>query len=124
MTKENSEETTSFRIRVYSPKTQKYSYITLESISLKQARQEAATKYSQLVGDLDKGKPVARDKRRLPTYIDCFMNYMEIRRKNRYCTQHRVVCIRQLIVLLVCLAKYKPPDIKTLAVAYENDCAD
>ena len=81
VTKKNGEETTSYRIRVYSPKTQKYSYITLESISLKQARQEAVTKYGELVGDLDKGKPVARDKRKLATYIDRFMNYMEIRRK-------------------------------------------
>jgi len=125
VTKKNGEETTSYRIRVYSPKTQKYSYITLESITLKKARQEAVTKYGELVGDLDKGKPVARDKRKLATYIDRFMNYMEIRRKNGYCTQHRVVCIRQLLVSLENFAKYKKnPDIKTLVGSYEKDYAN
>ena len=109
VTKKNGEETTSSRIRVYSTKTQKYNYITLESISLKQARQEAVSKYGELVGDSDKGKAVARDKRKLLTYIDPFMNYMEIRRKNGYYTQHRVAGIRRLLVALNYSAKYKKP---------------
>ena len=87
-TKKKGEETFSYRTRIYSPKTQKYSYVILESISLKQARQEAVAKYDELIWDLDKGKPVAQDKRKLPTYIGLSMNYMEVKKKNGYCTSY------------------------------------
>ena len=124
-TKKDDEETTAYRIRVYSPKTKKYSFITLESISLKQARQEAITKYGELVGDLDKGKPVAGDRKKLSTYINMFMEHMEIRRKNGYCTQHRVVCVRQLLKSLENFAKeHNNPDITNLVSLYENKYMD
>jgi hypothetical protein len=124
-TKKDNDETTSYRIRVYSPKTKKYSFITLESISLKQARQEAITKYGELVGDLDKGKPVAGDRKKLSTYFNMFMEHMEIRKKNGYCTQHRVVCVRQLLKSLENFAKeHNNPDITNLVSLNENKYMD
>ena len=105
-------------MRIYL-NNRKYKYITLDSDNFSDAKEESINRYLKLANDIDQGNPIGNDRKKLGTYIKIFMDHMEIRRKNGYCTQHRVVCVRQLLVSLKNFAKYKNnPDIKTLAAAY------
>ena len=111
-------------MRIYL-NNRKYNYVTLDSDNFSDAKEESINRYLKLANDIDQGNPIGNDRKKLGTYIKIFMDHMEIRRKNGYCTQHRVVCARQLLVSLENFAKHKKnPNIRNLITAYEKDYAD
>ena len=97
----------SYRLRIRNQQQSKYQYLSLKATNERDAVLEAFEVYKDIADSLKKGAPVAADRKKLGTYIKIFMDHMEIRRKNGYCTQHRVVCVRQLLVSLENFAKYK-----------------
>lgn len=115
----------SYRLRIRNQQKSKYQYLSLKATNERDAVLEAFEVYKDIADSLKKGAPVAADRKKLGTYIKIFMDHMEIRRKNGYCTQHRVVCVRQLLVSLENFAKYKRNiDIRNLVTAYEGEYAD
>ena len=116
-TNKNDSETVSFRIRVYSEELKKYNFISLKSTNVKDAKLEGIKLYGTLLSAIETGKPIGNDRRKLSHYITMFMEYTETRCKNGHLTQHRVRCIKQLLVCLEKFAKYKKgstPILRTL----------
>lgn len=120
-TNKGGSETVSYRIRVYSSTTKKYNFISLKSNNISDAKSEGIKLYGTIVGDIETGKPVGQDKRKLIFYIDMFMEYMNVRLKNGHITQHRVRLVRQLLVSLENFSKeHKNPVITSLVDLYED----
>ncbi len=121
-TNKNDSETVSFRIRVYSEELKKYNFISLKSTNVKDAKLEGIRLYGTLVSAIETGKPIGNDRRKLSHYISMFMEHTETRCKNGHLTQHRVRCIKQLLVCLEKFAKYKNnQDINKLVDSYEEE---
>jgi len=120
-TNKDGSESVSYRIRVYSSELKKYNFISLESTSVSSAKLEGIKLYGTLVSDIETGKAIGNDKRKLTFYIDMFLDHMEVRRKNGHITHHRVVVVRQLLRSLEKFAdEHKNPNITSLIDLYEE----
>jgi len=119
--KKDGSESSVYRMRVYIPNQRKYHYITLPQDTYNEAKEESITRYLKMGKDIEDGIPVNNDRKKLPHYIEMFMDYMNIRLKNGLITQHRFVCIRQLLRSLEKFAEeHRNPSISQLSEMYED----
>jgi len=114
-------ETVSYRIRVYSQITKKFTFFSLQATNPAAAKREGITLFLTITGDIQRGISIGRDKKKLVTYIDSFIEHMTNKAKNGKITQRRVVVVRQLLRSLEKFNDHvKKPNIKNLPDLYEQ----
>jgi thymidylate synthase len=87
----------SYRARIWHHKRKKYNFISLNAKNELDATHEALETYAQLTSAIEKNLPISADARKLEHYIGMFMDYMDVRSKNKKITPKRVVVVRQLL---------------------------
>ena len=87
----------SYRARIWHHKRKKYNFISLNAKNELDATHEALETYAQLTPAIEKNLPISADARKLEHYIGMFMDYMDVRSKNKKITPKRVVVVRQLL---------------------------
>ena len=94
---DNGTTTMSYRARIWHHKRKKYNFISLNAKNELDATHEALETYAQLTSAIEKNLPISADARKLEHYIGMFMDYMDVRSKNKKITPKRVVVVRQLL---------------------------